>query len=200
MLISVMKNLFRQRSAPPSQVVRSASPALRLHIGGKTPHPDWKIVDTVPGQHVDYVRSCRNLSIFPDASVAEIYASHVLEHLGYQTELAEAISEFHRVLQPGGMLRASVPDLTTLCSLFLDLASDARERFEVMRMMFGGQIDSFDFHRVGLDQEFLAGFLANAGFTGVERVTHFGLFDDSSRLIFKGRAISLNLVARKPLN
>jgi predicted SAM-dependent methyltransferase len=200
MLLNVVKNLFRQRSAPPGHAVRTASPPLRLHIGGKTRHPDWKIVDTVPGRHVDYVRSCKDLSIFPDASVAEIYASHVLEHLGYQAELAQALSEFHRVLQPGGILRASVPDLTTLCSLFLDLASNARERFEVMRMMFGGQIDTFDFHQVGLDQDFLAGFLASAGFTAIQRVTQFGLFDDSSRLIFSGRAISLNLVARKPGN
>jgi predicted SAM-dependent methyltransferase len=200
MLLDVMKNLFRPRSRGLGGATPSAPMPLRLHIGGKTPHPRWKIVNTVPGQHVDYVRSCTDLSIFPEASVAEIYASHVLEHLGYRAELADTLSEFHRVLQPGGMLRASVPDLTTLCSLFLDLASDAPERFEVMRMMFGGQIDSFDFHRVGLDQEFLAGFLASAGFADIQRVTHFGLFDDSSTLIFKGHAISLNLIARKPRN
>jgi predicted SAM-dependent methyltransferase len=129
--------------------------------------------------------------------VAEIYVSHVLEHLGYQSELARTLDEFHRVLKPGGVLRASVRDLSTLCALFVDPGLQSAERFHVMRMMFGGQLDRFDFHKVGLSEEFLAGYLTSAGFTQVERVDAFGLFEDSSSIVFKGRPISLNIAARK---
>lgn len=171
---------------------------LRLHIGGKTPDPGWKIVDTLPGPHVDYVSSCTDLSVFANESVSEIYASHVLEHLGYQAELMCALREFHRVLEPGAPLRVSVPDLQTLCSLFVDEGLNTAERFHVMRMMFGGQLDAVDYHKVGLDQEFLAGYLASTGFIDIKRVPTFGLFEDTSTLVFRDRAISLNLAARKP--
>jgi predicted SAM-dependent methyltransferase len=197
MLRSLVKNLIRPREAARGYTSAADRP-LRLHIGGQVPDPDWKIVDAVAAPHVDYVRSCADLSVFGNSSVTEIYASHVLEHLGYQAELSSALREFYRVLEPGGVLRISVPDLATLCSLFVDPALDDAERFHVMRMMFGGQLDSFDFHRVGLTQEFLARYVANAGFEDIQRVANFALFDDTSALVFRGRPVSLNVVARKP--
>ena len=170
---------------------------LRLHIGGQTAHPDWKILDVLPGPHVDFTGNCTDLSQFPDDSITEIYASHVLEHLGYMRELPHALDEFHRVLAPGATLRVSVPDLATLCALFADPALNTQERVHVMRMMFGGQMNEADFHKVGLTEEFLRDFLATAGFTGIARCDSFGLFDDCSEIVFHGRRISLNLSARK---
>jgi predicted SAM-dependent methyltransferase len=170
---------------------------LRLHIGGKTPHPDWTIVDVLPGPHVAHVGSCTDLSAFGDDTVAEIYASHVLEHLGYQSELMHALREFHRVLAPNGLLCVSVPDLRVLCGLFVEPELDAQERFHVMRMMFGGQLDAADFHKVGLTEEFLSQYLAATGFSDIRRVERFGLFEDSSTIVFKGRLVSVNLIARK---
>ena len=198
MLRSLVKNLVGTRPAA-APVEKPAPPApLRLHIGGQTPHPDWKILDIEPREHTDYVGSCTDLSQFAGGSVLEIYASHVLEHLSYQRDLATALREFHRVLTPGGLLRASVPDLATLCALFVDPALNADERFYVMRVIYGGQTDDSDFHYVGLTDEILLGYLTSAGFTGVKRVDDLGLFDDTSRLVFKGRPISLNVLARKP--
>jgi hypothetical protein len=43
-------------------------------------------------------------------------------------------------------------------------------RMQVMRMIFGGQMDSFDHHRVGFDFCILRGFLLAAGFSSVQRV------------------------------
>ncbi len=83
---------------------------LRLHIGGKDVKPGWKILNVQPGPGVDYVGTCTDLSAFGDRSVAEIYASHVLEHLSYTEELPRALKEFHRVLVPGARLRVAVPD------------------------------------------------------------------------------------------
>jgi predicted SAM-dependent methyltransferase len=191
MLLSLIRNFVRPRA-------RIHAAPIRLHIGGKIPHADWKILNVQPGPHVDYVGDCGNLSAFGDDTILEIYASHVLEHLGYAQELPLALREFHRALVPGGMLRISVPDLAVLCELFTDPALEFAERFHVMRMMFGGQIDPADFHRAGLNEEFLRDFLLDAGFVDIARSADFGLFDDTSKLIFRGLPISLNLSARKP--
>ena len=194
-----MKNLVARRARGAGRVTpEQMHGPLRLHVGGQTRHPDWKILDLRAGSHVDYVGPCTDLSRFADDSVAEIYASHVIEHLGYQSEIGAALDEFQRVLIAGGRLRISVPDLATLCRLFVDPALDDAERFHVMRMMFGGQINAADFHRVGLDEGILTTYLRQAGFTDIARVAHFGLFDDSSSLIFRGCPISLNLQACKP--
>lgn len=196
MLRSLIKNIGRREiSAQPAPATNDKP--IRLHIGGQIAHADWKIFDVVPGPNVDFVGHCTDLSRFGDASIAEIYASHVLEHLGYQSELPAALKEIHRVLVRGGMLRASVPDLTTLCSLFLQDGLQFEERFHVMRMMYGGQLNDADFHYVGLSEAFLVEFLKRAGFAEIVRVENFGLFDDASSLLVKGRAISLNLLARR---
>ena len=73
---------------------------LRLHLGGKEPHQDWKIVDIEPRTEVDYVMDASNLSIFESNSVEAIYASHILEHFHYNlnNEIINTLKEWHRVL------------------------------------------------------------------------------------------------------
>lgn len=199
MLMSFMKSLIRRRAGPHSRGTRPLPTApLRLHIGGQISHPDWKILDVRPGPVVDYVGHCTDLSRFDDGSVTEIYASHVIEHLGYKYELSMALDEFNRVLVSGGIARISVPDLPTLCALYLDPALNPEERYQVIRMIFGGQLNSADYHRVGFNEEFLTSHLQKAGFVDVMRVTGFGLFDDNSNYVFKSKPISLNVCARKP--
>ena len=72
------------------------------------------------------------------------------------------------------------------------------DRYFIMRMIFGGHIDRYDYHVVGLNQDFLSSFLEQAGFINIKKVHEFGLFDDTSKMKFKGVAISLNLMAEKP--
>lgn len=170
---------------------------LRLHIGGWQMMPGWKILNIQPGPGVDYVGDCTDLSQFADGSIEEIYASHVLEHLGYGEKLPHALGEFNRVLKPGGMARISAPDFEILCRMFVDPRYSAEQRMHVMRMAFGGQVDADDFHHVGLSFEILSDFLKRAGFSRVERVAEFGLFEDTSMLRFAGVPISLNLIAYK---
>lgn len=173
--------------------------ARKLHIGGRTRAAGWEILNANPGPEVDHVGNANDLSRFPDATFGEIYASHVLEHLDYQGELANSLREWLRVLEPGGKVYISVPDMDALARLFLEkelLTLD--ERFFVMRMMFGGHTDRYDYHVVGLNEEFLARYLAQAGFVRARRVENFGLFQDTSTMDFKGMPISVNLVAEKP--
>ncbi len=197
MLASLLKEFLRSPgTAKRNDAAASPGAPIRLHVGGQIAHPDWKILDVRPGPHVDFVGHCTDLSRFDDASVSEIYASHVIEHLRFVIELPTALREFHRVLTPGGVLRASVPDLSVLCTLFLDPELDLKQRFHVMRMMFGAQSNEADFHYVGLNEEMLRLFLEDAGFVDVVRVNGFGLFDDTSNLVYK-LPISLNMTARK---
>jgi predicted SAM-dependent methyltransferase len=170
---------------------------LRLHIGGTEPREGWKILNIQPGPHVDFVGNCTCLGQFDDNSVAEVYASHVYEHLGFQQELPAALKEVHRVLRPGGVFHIGVPDMEILSKLLLHPQLTTQERFQVIKMMFGGQLDPYDFHRVGLTWEFLTGFLRAAGFQRATRVQFFGLFDDYTAFQFKGVFISLNADAVK---
>jgi len=66
-----------------------------------------------------------------------------------------------------------------------------------MRIMFGGQMDEFDFHHVGLTWEFMGYFLKRCGFSKIWRVREFEIFDDDSSLRFAGQLISLNVEAIK---
>ena len=175
----------------------NALDGLRLHIGGRQQKEGWRILNVQPGPGVDYLGDCSDLSRFADESVDEIYASHVLEHLSYVGKLPAALAEFHRVLKQGGVARISVPDFEVLCRLFFDSRCTKANRFEIMRMVFGGQFDPYDFHHVGLTYEFLEDYLGVAGFSRVERVTEFGLFEDYSSLQIGGSLISLNVVAYK---
>jgi predicted SAM-dependent methyltransferase len=92
----------------------------------------------------------------------------------------------------------SVPDLDVLSRLILEKDKlTVNERFFVMRMMFGGHVDKYDYHVVGLNEAFLTLFLNAAEYVNVRRVQAFGMFDDTSSMVFKGVAISLNMIAEK---
>ena len=172
----------------------------KLHIGGHHASPGWQVFDARPAPHVDHVGNALDLSRFADNSFNELYASHVLEHFEYQNDLHTALNEWFRVLVPGGVLRLSVPDIDVLAHLLLQRQSlDVMQRFSVMRMMFGGQMHEHDHHRVGLNQDFMASYLARAGFTPLQRVPSHGLFDDTSETVLAGTPISLNMLAFKPL-
>ncbi len=171
--------------------------AQRLHIGGKQVKEGWKILNIQRGKGVDFVGDAADLSQFDDEMFDEVYASHVIEHLGYQQELPAALKGIHRILKPSGVFRMSVPDLETLCKLFLHDGVDFDGKFRIMRMMFGGQIYEHDFHKVGLTWDFAQHYFGQAGFETLRRVPQFGIFDDASSLKVGGKLISLNVEAVK---
>jgi predicted SAM-dependent methyltransferase len=170
----------------------------KLHIGGTTKSAGWEILDANAGPHVDHVCNANDLSQFADNTFIELYASHVVEHFDYVDELPNTLKEWNRVLVPGGKIFISVPDLEILAMLILEKNNlNLEERFFVMRMIYGGHVDEYDYHYTGLNEEFLTAYLDGAGFINMRRVTEFGLFHDTSSMLFKGRAISLNMIAEK---
>lgn len=171
---------------------------LRLHIGGIEPKVGWKILNIQPGPGVDFIGTATDLSVFPDATVDLIYGSHIYEHLDYRFELMRAFAEIMRVLKPGGTFQLGVPNLDVLCRLFIAPNLSFDDRVFVMRMIYGGQMDAFDYHKGGYNFELLGQFLANAGFVEIQQVTSFGHFKDTTEGGFQGAAISLNIQCRKP--
>ncbi|GJQ29826.1 MAG: generic methyltransferase [Phycisphaerae bacterium] len=171
---------------------------LKLHIGGEAPKEGWKILNVQALPHVDYLGSATDLSVIPDGSCSHVYGSHIYEHLAYSGELGVALKEAYRVLRPGGVIMVAVPDLEVLCRLFLRPELDLEQRFFVMRMIYGGQTNAWDYHKVGFNAEILGAFLYDTGFVDVMRVPSFGLFEDTSNTAFEGVPISLNVQASKP--
>jgi predicted O-linked N-acetylglucosamine transferase (SPINDLY family)/predicted SAM-dependent methyltransferase/GT2 family glycosyltransferase len=171
----------------------------RLHIGGQEHHPDWKIFDALPREEVDFIGNAQDLSQFENNSISAIYTSHVLEHFYYllNDELLSTLKEWYRVLETGGELMISVPNLQVICSLYVDPRTPANDRYSLMRMIFGGQLNEYDVHKVGFDQDILGTYLQHAGFHDIQVVSEFGLFDDCSSLLFGGIPVSLNMIAKK---
>ena len=169
----------------------------KLHIGGKQSHPDWEIFNIQTEPNVDHVGDASDLSRFTDQTFDELYASHVLEHFDYNGSLLKTLKEWHRVLKPDGKLYISVPDMEVLCRLFMVQGITIQSRFHLMRVMFGGHIDRYDYHYVGLYSDLLSSLLAEAGFQKALKVKHFGIFQDNSALCMDNIPISLNVVAFK---
>lgn len=189
MLLSVLKSLRRANAHQGER---------RLHIGGVQRVEGWEVLNAVPGPSVDHVGEAADLARFADGTFTALYSSHVLEHLDFTGELQAGLREWRRVLAPGGTLYVSVPDLAVLAELFLSGGLAADQRFTVVRMILGGHVDAHDYHRMAFDFDLLTAFLQEAGFVAIERVANLGLFDDTSRLVFAGVPISLNVIARAP--
>ena len=169
---------------------------MKLHIGGKEIKEDWKILNIQKNDGVDFVGDITDLSQFEDESIDEIYASHVVEHID-QKNIKKTLKGINRVLKNDGKFYISVPDLDILCRIFIEKTAPLKVKFHVMRMMFGGQIDEFDYHYFGWNYEFLNSYLIEAGFKKNEKVKTFDIFNDTSSFAPYGPLISLNVIAYK---
>ena len=169
---------------------------MKLHIGGKELKEGWKILNIQKNDGVDFVGSISDLSQFEDESIEAIYASHVVEHID-QKNIKQTFKGINRVLKNGGKFYVSVPDLDILCRIFIEKTAPSKVKFNVMRMMFGGQTDEFDYHYFGWNYEFLNTYLLEAGFKKNERIKTFDIFNDTSSYAPYGPLISLNVIAYK---
>ncbi len=169
---------------------------MKLHIGGEEKKEGWKILNIQQKPDVDFIGDITDLGQFEDNSIEEIYASHVVEHVA-QKKVETTLKGIHRVLKDSGKFYVSVPDMDILCRIYLDPKAPPKVKFHTMRMMFGGQVDDFDFHYFGWNFQFMNEYLLKAGFKKIERVKSFSLFNDTSDYAPYGPPISLNIIAYK---
>ena len=169
---------------------------MKLNIGGESKKEGWKILNIQKKPDIDFIGNINNLDQFDDESCEEIYASHIIEHVDQKTVL-NTLKGINRILKKNGKFYISVPDMDSLCHFFISPLADKKIKFHVMRMIFGGQTDEYDYHYFGWNFQFLHDYLNEANFSKVERVHSFGLFNDTSDHKPYGFPISLNVIATK---
>jgi hypothetical protein len=179
----------------------TAPASRRLHIGSGTRRiPGFETMDidgSLPG--LDIVGDVRDLSSIASDSYAEIYLSHILEHIPV-ADVEGVLDQLWRILAPGGQVRIAVPDLDKMCRYYV-------ENYEWftpphtpwLGLFYGGQKDEFDFHRGGFNFAYLKYLLEKARFTGIREVgpsVEYGVLDGS----FASRPfgpVSINVTADK---
>ncbi len=117
--------LMAPRSARRFQALLDSGSPLLLNLGSGTYNaPGWVNVDLwglhrAWGVDPDVIWDLRRPLPLPDGSVRAVFLEHVLEHLPAPVGLA-ALDQAHRLMEPGGVLRVSVPDFGRYACSYAD--------------------------------------------------------------------------------
>lgn len=105
----------------------STLPSLKLHLGcGDEYQDDYINVDFYIPEDKKVDARFDILSIpYPDNSVDEIKAFHVIEHFDF-FEVQKLLKEWNRVLKPGGKLYLETPDFLSTCAAFVQGSEEFR--------------------------------------------------------------------------
>lgn len=141
---------------------------VKLHLGCR----DRKIhgfinIDIMPEAKPDLVEDVITLPSFDVNSVNTIYCCHLSEHLTREESL-KAFTRWHEILEPGGILRLSVPDLARVFEHYM-LYKDLRK---LQCFLYGSQHNEFDIHKNGWDEKTLYEELMSVGFINFRRYDH----------------------------
>jgi len=179
---------------------------MKLHLGcGKRDFgKDWIHIDRGDFPHVSS-NSITKLP-FDDCTCDLIYASHVVEYFDRE-EAVVLLTEWSRVLIPGGIVRLAVPDFRKMVELYFDL-SYPLETFlgPLYGKMNPPNCDTI-YHKTVYDLRSIKSLLKSVGFENVLeynwKKTEHGHIDDHSQAYIPhmdkkdGTLISLNVEATK---
>jgi len=172
----------------------------RLELGsGIRPTPGYLHLDGNRwAYHLEYRADVLALP-FPDDWAEEILAIHVLEHV-HPRMLIEALSEWLRVLAPGGRLRVHVPDSAALMDRWRTASLD--EKWALMAILFGmranprvrapSDLKHRADHQVAFDREVLEWALRTAGYSDIRDLT--GHVSDVHTVGWESLVPSLSLI------
>ena len=139
------------------EAVESVDKSIKLDLGcGDEPQPGFIGVDRKFGSEVYPLA-------YPDESVDEIRASHILEHFGHGQTL-HVLKEWVRVLKPGGTLSVAVPDFDKIVSLYHHNPNG----LPVESYLMGGHTDANDRHGAIFNAEKLRDLLRIVGLRSIK--------------------------------
>ena len=169
----------------------------KLHIGcGKRDFgPEWIHIDGGKYPHVSH----NNVTKLPfkNQSISVIYSSHLIAYFD-RFEILDVLTEWHRVLEPGGILRLATPDFFRMVRMY----NDSKIKLDDIHGPLYGRMEMNGkciYHKTTYDYPSLTRYLMLAGFKNVKRYDHrqteHALFDDHSAAYLKQELISLNVEA-----
>lgn len=103
---------------------------------------------------------------FDDGVVDAIWSSHALEHIDMM-QVHPTLSEWFRVLKPGGTLTLLVPDMDYVAKKWLEIGSAA------LQLIFGNQRHPGEYHKMGWNLESLKDDIERVGFEITKAVSIF---------------------------
>jgi SAM-dependent methyltransferase len=141
--------------------------------------PGWREVrlDIDPDVQPDIVASITHMPAVAGGTIDAVWSSHNLEHLHHH-EVPLALSEFIRVLKPGGLFLVALPDLQKVAELVaadrLDAAAYMSQSGPItpLDMIFGhaaslARGNHFMAHKTGFTPTTLLKSLVQAGFVDI---------------------------------
>lgn len=105
-----------------------------LEFDGTTPHP------------VDVVCDARYVQL-PDAAADVVYSQECLEHFP-KADYFDVLSEWCRLVKPGGVIIIEVPDFLACCKVVMEAETLEMDR-AIQQLFYGGQVNDWDFHYNG---------------------------------------------------
>ena len=146
---------------------------LKLNLGcglnQKPKEEGWVNIDCRDLPGVDKVCDIRKLD-YPDASVDEIFANDVLEHISWR-ETKKVLAEWARVLKPGGKIYIQSPDIEAIAKKIL--SGEIKEEGIGYWVFGSADYGEPSFHKAGFTKKFLKKLLEEVGIR-VERIENDG--------------------------
>jgi predicted SAM-dependent methyltransferase len=162
---SYLKRATADYDKPPPIYAKTLGTGIRVHLGaGPINLQGWVNIDARQAPHVHIVTEVLELSEFTDASIAEIYMCHVLEHFSFQ-EVEDLLQTFRRKLMVGGVLRLAVPDFDKLVTVY---KSENNDLSMIKLALMGGQDYQFNFHKAVFNEKSLNESLGRAGYGDIQ--------------------------------
>lgn len=153
---------------------------VRLNLGsGGVEYPGFLSVD-LHDRRANIIMDITKLD-FPENSVQEMIAIHVLEHISPYIVL-DTLKLWNKILKPGGKLTLELPDLESLCERYVK--ANTGQRYGLANCIYGSvnttsegePSDITSPHLFGWDKQQIFDQLCNAGFVNIvfmpERFPH----------------------------
>ena len=178
---------------------------INMGCGWRNFGPGWTHIDLGDYDHLDYKCDVSNDLPLDDNSVDLIYSSHVIAYFN-KDEIVDVLTEWKRILKPGGTLRLATPDFEAISKLYQIGECNLHDFLGPLY----GRMDMGDvkiYHKRTYDFFILFNLLESLGFSDIKRYdwrdTCHSEFDDHSQAHLphmnkeNGTLISLNIECKK---